>query len=257
MPLTRRDILILRFQRALGRLAFPVLGLCAIFYMRWLRRNRVENLDALRRAYREALGRGRPTIICANHLTLTDSFYLHYAFGSIPAYFFRWRLFSWNVPAVENFTHTLRLRLMTYLFKCVAIDRAGSSEHHAHVFGKLRWLLERGDAVTIFPEGTRSRTGRIDPERVTYGVGSLLKDLSDPIVICAYVRGDRQETWSDYPSKGDVIRIDLEVLEPQVTTKGMRAARDIARQIITKLKAMEDRRLSPCSSGLEEGADLA
>src|SRR6266508_4537149 len=94
---------------------------------------------------------------------------------------------------------------------------------------------------TIFPEGGRSRTGRIDPERVTYGIGQILKDYDNPLVVCLYVRGKHQTTYSYLPRRGDEIYVDLELLEPKTEATGLRKARDIARQVIFKLKEMEDR----------------
>ena len=70
----------------------------------------IEGVEEARRIYREALADGRPVIVCANHLTMVDSIYLHHAFASIADYLVSFRRFSWNVPAVENFKRNLLLR---------------------------------------------------------------------------------------------------------------------------------------------------
>ena len=108
------------------------------------------------------------------------------------------------------------------------------------VLNKLRWLLQQGEVCTLFPEGQRSRTGRIDPATVTYGVGQILRDLERPQVLCAYLRGSRQEHESGVPAYGDVVHLKVEVLEPVTTEQGLRATRDLSRQVINKLKTMED-----------------
>jgi hypothetical protein len=72
-------------------------------------------------------------------------------------------------------------------------------------------------------------------------VGQILKDLKDPLVVCVYLRGDKQETWGDVPAKGDTIRVEATILEPRTTETGMRAARDLSRQVILELKRLEDR----------------
>ena len=239
-----KEIASLERQRVLGWLAFPVVGSAAIFYMRFIRRNRVKNLAAVRRRFREITRVRRPIVICANHLTMIDSLLLHWALSSPLDYMRRFRLFAWNVPAVENFKRGFAVSLFTYLGKTVAIDRAGSAEHHRAVLGKLGHLLRAGDAVTIFPEGGRSRTGRVEPGEVTYGVGQVLRDVPDALVVCAYVRGDRQKTWGQLPARGDEIEVDLEPLEPRTSADGLRASRDLSRQIILKLKEMEDRHFS-------------
>lgn len=231
----------LRRQGWLGWLASPWVCAGAIFYMRVARRNRIKDLAAVRRRFREIAAAGRPLVICANHLTMTDSLFLHWALASTLDYFTAFRLFAWNVPAVENFKRSAPLAALTYLTKTVAIDRAGSAEHHRAVLGKLAHLLRQGDAITVFPEGGRSRTGRVEPDEVTYGVGQVLAEVPDALVVCVYLRGDRQQTWGGQPAVGDALEVDVEVLEPKTTAPGMRGARDRSRQIIGKLKEMEDR----------------
>lgn len=171
---------------------------------------------------------------------MVDSFYLQWALCSPLDTMLRFRLFAWNVPAVENFKRSAPISLLTYLAKTVPIDRAGTPEHHRAVIGKLGHLLREGELVTIFPEAGRSRTGRIEPAEVAYGVGQLLRDVPDALVVCAYLRGDGQETWGPQPAKGDTLEVDLETLEPRTSARGLRASRDLSRQIIAKLKEMED-----------------
>ena len=230
----------LRMQTLLGWAAFPIVGPGAVLYARVLRCNRVEGMGEARRVYREALSRGRPTIVCANHLTMIDSIFLHHALASLADYLRDFRRFSWNVPAVENFTRHQLLRLFVYLGKTIPIDRAGDPAHHKDVLDKLKYVVAHGDVCTLFPEGGRSRSGRVEPAKVTYGVGQVLRELERPLVVCAYLRGDRQETWGEFPERGDTLRISVELLEPTTSMTGMRATRDLSRQVIEKLKSMED-----------------
>lgn len=230
----------LKLQALLGWTAFPVVGPGSIAYMLLIRRHRIVGLDAARRVYTRALATGRPTLVCANHLTMVDSAFLHHGFGSIADYLRSFRRFAWNVPAVENFKGSRALRAITYLGKTIPIDRAGDAEHHKNVLDKMKHLVTHGEVVTIFPEGGRSRTGRVDPASVTYGIGQVLKDLDRPQVVCAYVRGEKQATFSTLPARGDTIHFYAEILEPTTKERGLRAARDLSRQVIAKLKAMED-----------------
>lgn len=243
--LSASDARKLHLQALLGRIAFPWLGPSSIAYMRLIRRHRVPNVRALRRRFTALAASGRPILICANHLTMVDSVFIHYALGSLPRYFLDYRRLSWNVAAAENFHANVFLRMMTYFNKTLYLERAGTPEHRALVLARLGYLAAHGQLVTIFPEGQRSRTGRVEPDEVTYGIGQILKDLNDPIVVCVYVRGERQATFSNLPAKGDVIHVDMEVLEPKTSSRGLRAARDLSRQVILKLKEMEDRRLGP------------
>lgn len=234
------DRLYLRLQIFIDWLVFPLIAYGTKLYLRHIRGNKIRNLNDIREFYQNATASGRPTMVCANHLTMFDSLYLHYALNTFPGYFFNFRTFSWNTPARESFKSTNAMSLFTYLGKTIPIERQGTSEHHQRVLGKIKYLLSRGETCTIFPEGGRSRTGRVDVENVTYGVGTILKDLKDFQVLCIYMRADRQDTYSVIPSRGDMIQINMELIEPRTEQKGMRAARDISTQIIAKLKEMED-----------------
>lgn len=242
----------LLFQRLLGWLFFVLVGPGSLFTMGLLRRNRIEGVAEVRRRYREALATGRPTLIAANHLTMVDSAYLQWALCPLWQYYVSYRRFPWNVAAVEHLKSRPPLLVICYLGKVLPIDRDGTDAHRKQVLDKLRWLLERGEVAMIFPEGTRSRTGRIDVESTTYGVGQLLKDIDNPQVICAYIRGKKQERMSSVPHFGDTVHIELEVIEPKTTQTGLRAVRDLSRQVIVKLKEMEDRRLGPAPAAAVE-----
>jgi 1-acyl-sn-glycerol-3-phosphate acyltransferase len=246
VSLTARARRSLAVQAFLGRLAFSVVGPAAVFLMRWVRGNRIEGLAAARRAYQQAVATGRPTVVCANHLTMFDSAYLLHAFGSIFDYLADFRLFCWNVPAVENFTRSLFWRAVVYFGKCVPIDRGGDAAHHRSVLDSLAYLVTKRDVCMIFPEGGRSRTGRVEVERVTYGVGRILSALDRPQVVCAYLRGERQATYGGAPARGDVLHLHVEVIEPTTSHRGMRGVRDLARQVIVRLRAMEDSFFEAC-----------
>ncbi len=230
----------LNLQIAIDWLFFPIVGISTILFFRVVQRVKIQNHDELRKAFQRIVRNKRPTLICANHLTMFDSIFIHYALGGVGSYFFDFRTFSWNTPAVEKFKTTVFMRVLTYLGKTIPIDRQGSGEHHKLVLDKIRYLMERGEVCTIFPEGGRSRTGRVDLENVTYGVGNILKDMGDFQVLCIYIRGSKQVSYTVLPPRKDTIFVRLEVLEPRTTEKGLRASRDLSLQIIQKLKEMED-----------------
>ncbi len=149
--LTKRERRSLAVQAFLGRFAFIAIGPAAVFLMRWVRGHRIEGLRAARRIYQEAVATGRPTLVCANHLTMFDSAFLLHAFGSTFDYLANFRLFSWNVPAVENFTRSLFWRTVVYFGKCVPIDRAGDPAHHRTVLDRLAYLVTRREVCGDLP----------------------------------------------------------------------------------------------------------
>jgi len=227
-------------QMRLGHLAFFGVGPAAVVFMRILRRNKFVGLEEVRRTYREAAASGRPVLVCANHLTMFDSIFLHYALATVPEYMRDFRLFTWNVPAVENFKRDTFLRALTYLSKTIPIDRGGGAAHYRAILDRIKYLTaERRQIFTIFPEGGRSRTGRVEVERVTAGVGNIVRDLEKPLVVCVYMRGERQTTYGSLPERGDRIHVLAETIAPTTTATGVRATKELARQIIVKLRELE------------------
>tara|TARA_B100000949_G_scaffold176266_1_gene157038 strand:+ start:140 stop:328 length:189 start_codon:yes stop_codon:yes gene_type:complete len=55
-----------------------------------------------------------------------------------------------------------------------------------------------------------------------------------------YLRGDRQQTWSTVPARGDSFYIDFVVGELHSDHSGMRRSRDFSRQIVDRLVGMEE-----------------
>ncbi len=238
--LTFLDRLTVQTQIFIVRSLMLVYGSFVVFLIRVVRGHRFDNVPEIRKQYKEYLKNGKPTLLCGNHITMVDSFLINQTVASVPFYFLNFRSYPWNVPAFENYKHSLFYRIMTYLGACIPINRQGTSEHHQKVQDKILYLLNKGYVVTMFPEGTRSRTGFIDPEKVSYGVGHILKDLEDPQVITVYCRGEKQKTYSNFPEKVDRIHISMDLINPVSDKKGMRAARDLAQQVIHRIKEMED-----------------
>ena len=91
----------------------------------------------------------------------------------------------------------------------------------------------------IFPEGHRSRNGRVDTENYAYGVGRILQEVPSAKVLCVYLRGEHQETYGSQPRWGDKFYLDMELIAPASEQKSLRGGRDISSQIIAKLVEME------------------
>jgi hypothetical protein len=123
--------------------------------------------------------------------------------------------------------------------KCIPITRGGSREDVAKVLDRISLLSARGEVALIFPEGGRSRTGRVDVEAAAWGVGRIVGALPGCRVVCVYMRGRKQETWSQMPARGDVLDVEIECIEPKSDARGVRKSRDFSRQIVSQLASME------------------
>ena len=66
----------------------------------------------------------------------------------------------------------------------------------------------------IFPEGGRSRTGRVNRENFSYSVGRFLDENPNCRVMLVYLRGDGQETWGLMPRLGEHFTMNVEVFDP-------------------------------------------
>lgn len=219
---------------------FPITGILGWFFVRVVRQNTIIDLKKVRADYHGFTAGNQPTMVCCNHLTMIDSFYLHYALSGLWGYMTSFRRFSWNLPAVENFKSSNIMSFITWMGKTIPIDRSGSQEHIRKVLAKIRYVLSRDEICTIFPEGGRSRSGLIELENVQYGVGNILRDVENPRVVCIYLRGLKQGDYTAVPHKGDKMYVKLDAIYPKSDKSGIRASKEISMQIITKLKEMED-----------------
>jgi hypothetical protein len=232
----------LHLQNILGRLAIFFVAPFYFFVARLLN-YRVRNLRELRRqCAAEFASHKGPWIVCANHLTMIDSFLLSYASFSMVGHLIHYKRLPWNLPERSNFQSNIFLAVLCYLSKCIPVDRGGSRQKMREVLDKCIYLLHRGQTIMIFPEGGRSRTGRVDKENFSYGVGRFIQDVEDCKVMCIYLRGDKQHKYSLIPVWGDNFYAQMEVLKPApVAQEGLRAQREYAAQIIERLAQMEEK----------------
>ncbi len=203
---------------------------------------RVRNVREIRRQCAVELSRHKgPWIICANHLTMVDSFLLTYAIFSFFSYLKDYKLLPWNLPERSNFQKNILLSILCYLSKCIPVDRCGPREKTKKMLEKCIYLLRSGQNIMVFPEGGRSRTGRVDKEGFSYGVGRFIQDVEECKIMCVYMRGDKQVTYGFIPAWGEKFYAEVEVFTPErVPGGGLRAQREYAAQIIDHLAQMEE-----------------
>ena len=237
----RKERIFFHLQDFLGRvaiffvaplyfIAFRLLG----YRMRDLRRIRRQ----ARLAFRSHEG---PWLICPNHLTMIDSVILTYATASLGTQIFRYKRLPWNLPERDNFQRSIALSVLCYLTKCIPVNRGGDREEMKKVLDKCRYLLRRRQNLMIFPEGGRSRTGRVDTENYSYGVGRFLVEVEGCRVMCLYMRGDKQAAYGTIPRLGERFTVSMDVFVPEKpAVAGLRAQRDYAGQVIRRLAQMEE-----------------
>lgn len=236
-----KDKFYLQLQYCLGRVAILFLAPLVYLLVR-LFGYRVRDLKAIRRECARLFKEHRgPWIICSNHLTNIDSVILEYAMAHMFTYVRNFQLLPWNLPERANFQRSFFSTFMCYVMKCIPVSRGGDREEMKRVLEKCTYVLRRRQPLLMFPEGGRSRTGRVDVEGFSYGVGRFISSEEDCRVLCVYLRGDSQESFSLIPRFGERFTMLIDVLIPQRTDlTGLRAQRYYAEQIIKRLARMEE-----------------
>ena len=242
LPARERGALLVQLgiSRLLSPLWIPLTSAILRFVLGW----RIDPAEraAARLAYRRLRRESRaPILICANHLTMFDSFVIGWAIGYDRDYLRDFGALPWNTPERVHFASTWWKRALAYLYKCVPVTRGSDRAEVAKVLEEVRFLMSRGQAALVFPEGGRSRTGRVDVEAAAYGVGRLVTALPGCRVLCVYLRGEGQESWSDLPRRGERFHVSVACIEPKSDQRGLRASLDVARQITTRLAELEQR----------------
>lgn len=215
-----------------------------IFLLRYVGGYRCTELDEIREKMKDVfrLHPGRPVLICANHLTMIDSMLITWLLFDFRTLLLHFNRFPWNVPELKNFGGNLLLRLMCYLGKCVYVERSGSAEAKRLSWAKVLYLNSLGETICVFPEGGRSRLGRINREEAVYGVGQLIQENPETIVVSVYLRGYHQDRYSFFPKRGDRFYIDFRVwtASSSEVLPGRRGQKTITLSIMDQLALMEE-----------------
>ena len=240
MVLPLRARMALRVQRTLSYTSLAVFGPILVGIFRYRFRFSAHALKPIRAQYRALRAEHPgPLLICSNHLTLIDSIIQAVLLSSLWDYLKHPSSLPWNLPEAKNFYHNWGWRVICYLGRCIPVRRGAAPEQARLAQARMQYVLNCGDAIAIFPEGRRSRSGRVDDQDFSYGVGQLLNQVPDAGVMCVYMRGTRFGGFADFPAIGERFYLQLQMLSPQSASQGLRRARDLSTQVVTCIKAME------------------
>jgi 1-acyl-sn-glycerol-3-phosphate acyltransferase len=133
-------------------------------------------------AGRELIPSTGPLIVASNHLSFIDSIVIPLAVPRKVVFLAKAEYWGGRSPA------TWPRRLFFALFEAVPVQREQQQDAQASL-DLARGVVERGDAFGIYPEGTRSRDGRLYRGRT--GVGWLALATGARVVPVGVVGTDR------------------------------------------------------------------
>ncbi len=126
-----------------------------------------------------------PAVLCPNHLAAIDSFV-------VPAVIDRPLLYVGKSEYLDDW----KTRWLFPALGMIPIDRRGG-DHARAALDTARGVLERGGLFGIYPEGTRSRTGRLHKGRT--GAARLAIETGAPIIPIGLIGTDEvqpiEATW--------------------------------------------------------------
>jgi hypothetical protein len=244
LDLAPRYRIAIHLQKLVGHVNYPWFGLLFKLLLTGVCGYRCRELSTLRAKVRDFYARhpNKPVLICSNHLTMIDSMLINLFLVDPLTYLFRFRLFSWNVPELANFGKSLWLRLMCYLGKCVFVERKGPIASRKLTMSKMLYLLKSQQILTVFPEGGRSRSGLVDLENLVYGAGQLVQEIPGCQVLCVYLRGESQDSYSFFPRRRETFVMDAKPFTPdqESLASGRKGAKSITIAIMSEIKKMEN-----------------
>ena len=130
---------------------------------------------------RKNVGREPNTLLCSNHQSMIDSLLVGVA-AFHPQSWWKPYLLPWNPAAAENFFKSRVLAWLSHNLRCIPV-REGRRD--PYVLRRMIEVLPHG-VMTLFPEGTRSRDGRVGEGRI--GAGYIILSTR-PRVIPVAIEG--------------------------------------------------------------------
>ncbi len=204
-----------------------------LLLMRVLNRSRVTGKANLQRA-------PLPLMFVSNHVSILDDGFVD-PLVFLPRAFWQYKFIPHHVPEERNFFKGRLLSWFLRRMKCIPIRRGEGVSQPAveQVIGALK----AGNAVHIYPEGTRTRTGQLMPGKA--GVGRVLYETAAVVVPC-YHRGMERvlPIGSRFPRIGK--RVEIRVgppfrIDQFLSLPNNRATwQAIADHVMSKIAALRD-----------------
>lgn len=152
----------------------------------------------------ENIPQNRPVIIVANHQSTLDIPPIIWAFRKIhPKFISKIELAKW-IPSISyNLRHG----------GSVLIDRKNRSQSVKDILLLGRKIEKSNTAACIFPEGTRSKDGKVKPF-MPAGIASLIKTAPSSVIIPFAINGNDRIMRNGYFPLGVGVNLTFTIFEP-------------------------------------------
>jgi 1-acyl-sn-glycerol-3-phosphate acyltransferase len=174
-----------------------------------------------------------PLIVASNHLSFIDSIVIPLAVPRKVVFLAKAEYWEGRSPAAWP------RRLFFAAFEAVPVQRAQAEDAQASL-DLARGVIERGDAFGIYPEGTRSRDGRLYRGRT--GVGWLALATGAAVLPVGLVGTDRMQPVGatvPRPVRGVAIRFGEAVLPSSYDKLPPgRARRELTDEVMQRVAAL-------------------
>lgn len=171
-----------------------------------------------------------PLIIASNHLSFSDSIFMPLVVPRKVTFLAKSEYFT--SPGLKGF-----IKKLTFIaLGQVPVDRSGGRASEAALITGLR-VLERGDCIGIYPEGTRSPDGRLYKGRT--GIARMALESGAPVVpVAMHNTAEIQPTGKVVPRVRQVEIIFGEPMYFEGDSTNQQRLREITDEIMQAIRKM-------------------
>ncbi len=171
-----------------------------------------------------------PLIIASNHLSFSDSIFMPLVVPRKVTFLAKSEYFT--SPGLKGFVKKITFIALGQ----VPVDRSGGRASEAALITGLR-VLERGDCIGIYPEGTRSPDGRLYKGRT--GIARMALESGAPVVpVAMHNTADIQPTGKVVPRVRQVEMIFGEPMYFNGDPSNQQQLREITDEIMRAIQKM-------------------
>jgi 1-acyl-sn-glycerol-3-phosphate acyltransferase len=110
-------------------------------------------------------------------------------------------------------------------------------QHDEEAVQTTRLLLERGDAIVMYPEGGRSRSGEIGTT-ARRGIGRLALDTGTPVVPTAVYGSERARNWRRLEFPAVTVRYGEPMATPREPEPSRERQQEFADQVLAAIRRL-------------------